>query len=171
MTDNQYIDLFGLVRFGRQLSGHFSLAQFTRLLKGMPERQTGSEVSWSLEGRTTAAGESLVELDVQATLTLECQRCLQPFDRVVQVHDVLQVVASEDEIKNDDLEIDDLEQVVGSEHFDLLALLEDELILEVPYIPRHEQCHPESLALHTPERSDDLKRPNPFAVLGRLKKS
>lgn len=174
MTDNQYIDLFGLVRHHRQISGQFGLPLFVRLLDGMPAQHEGDEASWTIKGRTTTAGKSLLELDVQARLVLECQRCLQPFERVVHVHDVLQVVASDNELKAEDaVEIDELEQIVGSDRFDLLALLEDELILEVPYVPRHDDCHPEPLTTHLQDDGldDDIKRPNPFAILGRLKKS
>ena len=32
------------------------------------------------------------------------------------------------------------EKVVGSHHFDLLAQIEDELILSVPYVPKHDVC-------------------------------
>ena len=35
---------------------------------------------------------------------------------------------------------DQPEKVVGAHHFDLLAQIEDELILSVPYVPKHDVC-------------------------------
>ena len=47
----------------------------------------------------------------------------------------------------------------------------DELILEVPYVPRHTQC-PESAELdaQADEVASRQEPPSPFAVLGQLKK-
>jgi uncharacterized protein len=62
---------------------------------------------------------------------------------------------------------DDCEEdlLVMSPQFDLLNLLEDELLLDLPLVPMHERC-PDSLpALEQPE----AVKPNPFAVLAGLK--
>jgi uncharacterized protein len=55
----------------------------------------------------------------------------------------------------------------------MLELVEDELILEVPYVPRHETC-PKPLGqveteAQAPDSAPDVQRPSPFAVLGQLK--
>jgi len=55
----------------------------------------------------------------------------------------------------------------------LLDLVEDEMILEVPYVPRHDLC-PEPLGESETEAQaadsvTDVQRPSPFAVLGQLK--
>jgi len=61
------------------------------------------------------------------------------------------------------------EKVVGSRHFDLLAQVEDELILNVPYVPRHDVCPGAQASAAAPEEPDE-RRPSPFAVLGQLKR-
>jgi uncharacterized protein len=50
---------------------------------------------------------------------------------------------------------------------DLLPLLEDELILAVPLVPRHERC-PEPLPLPADE-PDEMPAEHPFAKLAALK--
>jgi uncharacterized protein len=57
-------------------------------------------------------------------------------------------------------------------HLDALELVEDELLLSLPLVPRHEVC-PQPLPVTTaelPEDEDgDEERPNPFAALAALK--
>ena len=61
--------------------------------------------------------------------------------------------------------------LVISRDFDALSLVEDELILALPLVPRHDNC-PQSL----PDSAVDAafeqasERPNPFAALAALKK-
>ena len=90
------------------------------------------------------------------------------------------------------LDADSDEDVLAlSRHFDLLELVEDELIMAQPLVPRHEVCPTDVSALmhndeetsvpgSTPAAADAASdphattasgRPNPFAVLAALKKS
>jgi uncharacterized protein len=53
------------------------------------------------------------------------------------------------------------------------SVVEDEMILEVPYVPRHEIC-PEPLGevgteAQAADPTAEMQRPSPFAVLGQLK--
>ena len=62
------------------------------------------------------------------------------------------------------------EKVVGSHHFDLLAQIEDELILSVPYVPKHDVCPgAQAKVSDVPQEEPAVKRPSPFAVLEQLK--
>ena len=61
------------------------------------------------------------------------------------------------------------EKVVGSHHFDLLAQIEDELILSVPYVPKHEVCPGAQAKVSDALDEPAVKRPSPFAVLEQLK--
>lgn len=61
------------------------------------------------------------------------------------------------------------EKVVGSHHFDLLAQIEDELILSVPYVPKHDVCPGAQAKDSEASQEPVVKRPSPFAVLEQLK--
>ena len=140
------------------------------------------------------SGQPLMHLHVRADLLLDCQRCGQPFTFPVDAQAVLQLVESEadldddlsvlqeddedsfsdDEDESDENAAADLstgypEKVVGSRHFDLLAQIEDELILNVPYVPRHDVC-PGAQASAAAEQEPVERRPSPFAVLEQLKR-
>jgi uncharacterized protein len=55
--------------------------------------------------------------------------------------------------------------------FDLLAVLEDELLMALPLVPMHEQC-PVAPKLSSGDEGmegSEAGKPNPFAVLAQLK--
>lgn len=150
------------------LTGEVALSELKRLVADLPEQQ--GRASWRLQGETGPRGEALLRLSVEAAPQVVCQRCLQPFAWPVDAEAVLQLVKSEAEldagqISGDDLE-SDYEKVLGSGRFDLYEQLEDELILSLPYIPRHPECLPDA-----PDDTDEPEpeRRNPFAALGELK--
>jgi len=173
------LDVFEFVRRQQVIRGRFSVHHLSRLLDGLPEQpvagQPDSEdqagvVSFEARGLGESEGKSMLALSVRAMLMLECQRCLGPMQYLVDGKTVFEVVRSESELGSDDEtdEDDEPERIVGSRRFDLVALIEDELILGVPYIPRHEACpgQSEKIAATDP---DAVERPSPFAVLGKLK--
>jgi uncharacterized protein len=54
---------------------------------------------------------------------------------------------------------------------DVWALIEDELIMSVPIVPKHEIC-PESVTLSAADEAFEealAAKPNPFAALAQLK--
>lgn len=148
-------------------SGQNSLADFDRLIADLPEQQAGSQVQWSLQGRGTSTGRRFIQVRASAPVTLECQRCLRPFVLPVQVDNRLEVVREPSELEGD--EDEEIERIVGSSRFDVLELIEDELILSLPSVPKHDQCP--SAPSSTNEPVVEAVRPSPFAVLERLKKN
>jgi uncharacterized protein len=64
------------------------------------------------------------------------------------------------------LEDDEIEVVVGSKTFDIMALIEDEALLAIPLSPKHEVC-PDKAKLSA-EKLDAFaiaKKESPFAAL------
>jgi uncharacterized protein len=181
MSNRLVIDAFALAREHELRAGNVSLACLTRLMADLPEQseKEAGLVVWSVQGETDAVGHGFLRLHVQTPLTLVCQRCLAPFEYPVASEVVLQLVGKESELDSvavtDEDEIDPgaPEKVLGSHRFDLLAQVEDELLLCVPYVPKHEYC-PDAPSLHASTRQDESTenvsaRPSPFAVLARLK--
>ena len=60
--------------------------------------------------------------------------------------------------------------LVNSAQFDLLELVEDELLMALPVSPKHEKC-PGDLKLSAADADFETAsdRPNPFAKLAQLK--
>lgn len=164
-------DTWQLARLQRKLTGTAPLAEFARLIEGLPQ-QAESLVSWALTGEIDSLGRSYLLLQAQAVVTLECQRCLALFDLSMHVENRLQLVKTEGDLEADDVleeAPDTPDLVLGSSHFDVQRLVEDELILALPYVPKHEVCPSLPEALETDEGGDPV-RPSPFAALAKLKK-
>lgn len=153
------------------------LADLERLAQ---ERCPGDDrpgtVSWQAHGemRPGTGGTPVVWLHVGAhtSVPLSCQRCLGPVDTPLEVDRWFRFVADEAtaEAEDDDSE----EDVLALEpRPDLLALLEDELLMALPLVPMHVVC-PEAL----PHSAGDIdtaspsmaEAPHPFAALSKLKK-
>ncbi|MBV7481956.1 DUF177 domain-containing protein [Bordetella sp. BOR01] len=182
------IDAFALARQGGSVQGTVPLVRLARAVEGLPDQPAGEAglVAWSVRGEIgkglakagIAAGQSLLHLRVQASPMVVCQRCNVPFAYAVDSQTVLQLVKSEDELDNDlsldtqDPELADSlpEKVVGSHRFDLLAQVEDELILSIPYVPRHPVCPGAQAEDGDAFQAPAVEHPSPFAVLEQLKR-
>ena len=176
MGAGKYVDTFELVRSGLEINGETSLVHCERLAGDLPE-QDDSAVSWSLRGEKDSFGRSYLHLRVKACPMLECQRCLVPFAWPIDTENRLQMVNTEAALEDDAVLVqgqpeDFIERIVGSSRLDVLALVEDEIILGLPYVPKHDVCPSVSPLIIQHDESDaDTGRPSPFAVLGKLKKN
>jgi len=160
---------------GESLQGQWPLSALDRLADATVRAADGADesVTWQVAGRLKRPSSATEEvwMTVQAACTVHqiCQRCLQPVAIPLQVDRDLRFVATEAEAErlDEDMEEDVLAEGTG---IDLRALIEDELLLELPIVPRHEVC-PDPL----PVPPDDLdvagssEDEHPFAALRALK--
>ena len=104
----------------------------------------------------------MLEVVLSGICRLRCQRCLGELLYPVDMTSRLQLVPVEelDEVEAND----DVECIEASSQMDLLALIEDELLLGLPFAPRHPEGACSLL-------NDGLKQSaNPFLALAGLKK-
>lgn len=100
---------------------------------------------------------------LETTLVLECQRCLEPMEVPLALEFRVMVDADDSVLQESDQ--DSIDSDDG--YVDLFALVEDELILAIPLVARHEdsKCNE-----HWPVADAVTEtRENPFAVLAQLK--
>lgn len=172
--DVPHIDTHELTRLGRQVQGQTPLHQFARFSDGLPS-QGNAVATWSVTGLCDTLGQGFLDVSVQAMPVVSCQRCMGDLSVDVVSASRLKVVSTEAELDVvDDLDAspdDWIEPVLASSHLDVLALIEDELILGVPYVPVHEHCSPKELNKgKLSDEETELDEPSPFAVLRQLKK-
>ncbi|MES2424850.1 MAG: DUF177 domain-containing protein [Pseudomonadota bacterium] len=164
---------------GATLDGADSLQNYERLSEELQRPAPDRVVNWSAVGelRSSQGGEDQVWLHLKAATVapLACQRCLDAVDVPLAFDRSFRFVADEAtaEALDDGVEEDLL---ALSTEFDLLGLIEDELLMELPVVPRHDLCPTELPHLLQPGATaqgtvvDELgEKPNPFAVLAKLR--
>lgn len=173
IPDPRSADIAALARRGDCVSGSSSLAELVRLSEeAHPEAKPGADdfYRWQATGESRAmrggGSETWLHLKADARVSLVCQRCLQPVPVALQVERSFRFVADEHQALAIDAEIDE-DVLVLSRTFDVTELVEDECLLALPLVPRHEVC-PQPLTV-VPDLVELEERPNPFEVLGELK--
>ncbi len=180
----QRLDLAELARAHGTLEGEQALGSFTRLQQpGEPEAEAAAALHWHAQAayRPVRGGqpELWLHLTLNTTVLRTCQRCLQPVALPMAVERDFLFAPTEAQAQAWDAERDDADVLVLSPSFNLLELLEDELLLALPLVPRHDAC-PQPLVAPMGEptvqgegpgsSSKELERDNPFAILAQLKR-
>ncbi|WP_353235099.1 YceD family protein [Diaphorobacter ruginosibacter] len=168
------LDIKAFAQAGVHLSGHDSLLKYKRVAQEAKGLHPDLHVDWQAHGEVrTVAGlgaQVWLHLTVHAAVPMQCQRCLGPVDVPIDIDREFRFVADEAtaEALDDECEEDLL---VLSREFDLRELIEDELLLELPAVPRHDEC-PSHVVMKS---SDDdfeeanAQKTNPFAALASLR--
>jgi uncharacterized protein len=106
-------------------------------LSRLAEQLTGpGSVAWRVEGTSDPAGRPALRIGLRGSVTLECQRCLDDFAWLVDV--TTEVLLARDDAELAALDADSsLEVVLADGPLDPLALVGDELVLALPFAPRH----------------------------------
>ena len=81
-------------------------------------------------------GRPALAIEVSGVVPLECQRCLKPLAWTVSQKTVVALAGSEGEADALDAEADG-EVVLAAGPLDPIELVEDELLLSLPYAPTH----------------------------------
>ena len=175
------LDMAAFAADAGELSGDWAGADLSRLAESQspPHDVALTAVAWRAVGerRPVTGGEPEIWLTLHAASRawLTCQRCLQPYEVPLDIADKrVRFVRGESQAEALDGEIE--EDVLALPRvLDLRALIEDELLLALPIVPRHEAACPQPLPVPDgsgPVEDDEVGdggRPNPFAVLQSLK--
>jgi len=168
----QHLDVKAFATSQSALSGEVDLQGMPRLRADCAEDVAG-KAEWSVQGELRQARDgqaaSWIHLQAKTKVPLTCQRCLKTVEQALEVDRSFRFV--KDEVTadaQDDESEEDL--LVLSKDFDLLALVEDELLMALPLVPMHTSCQSE----HAPTSPDDSganadAKPNPFAVLATMR--
>lgn len=152
-------DLRKLAAAGATIAGHIDLAELPRLRDVLAD--TEGRVELDLRIGVDDEGYRSIEGSVRSAPHLQCQRCLGTVSLPVDARMCLAMVWREDEIPSLPSRFDGI--VVGTEPLDLFELIEEELLLALPLVPRHAdgECGVEQDARTD---SEGVHRENPFAV-------
>jgi uncharacterized protein len=133
-------DAYRLAREGGVLEGTLDVLASDRLADRVAEPEDDaavSEVAWRVAGTTDGAGRPALEIDLDGQVPVICQRCLSPFAFPVSQRTVAVLAKSEEEADALDAQSDG-EVLVADHPLVAAELVEDELLLTLPYAPMHE---------------------------------
>lgn len=165
MPEQVVIDGLEFARAGKSLSGKLRAGKLERLQDSLASGE--GELGYTLRGGENPNGRPMLHLSVKGILQLRCQRCLGPLAHSVDITSDLLLLRDESEFAElMGYEDDSPDGVLAAPKMDVAAMVEDEILLSLPYAPRHPAggCAggggPEAAA----------EKASPFAALARLKK-
>lgn len=164
-----------------ELAGEWTLPELPRLAEVVPgdAPPESAPVRWSARGERrrpkAIEPETWLHLHAETSVWMTCQRCLQPVAIDLAVDRAVRFVASEAEAERLDAQSED--DVLALEAaLDVRTLVEDELLLALPLVPRHAACRPavplQQAADEAGGEEGDEAAPeeHPFAKLAALKR-
>ena len=165
MSAQLIIDVIDFTRNAGVYRGKIAVAALERL----QDRLSGNEgeLDYVVAGSADADGKLFLHISIDGGICLRCQRCLAGMVRVLAIRTDLLVIRSEGELSCFD-ENALLDSILAGSGVDVLMLIEDEIILDMPVSPRHPEgkCSIDELYGHNGTVTAD----NPFSVLKKLQK-
>lgn len=158
------IDSLEFARTGQSLNGSLPLPALTRLQDSLFDGL--GEVRFEVRGGHDARRRPILTLEISGVLHLQCQRCLSALDYALELSSTVRL-ASGDEAGASEFDDAEDEWIEASAALDVAKLVEDEILLSLPYAPRHGegQCPPGARA------AADEKQGAAFAKLAALKRN
>lgn len=161
----EYVDPYRYAEQKLSLNGKVNMTDMPRLGANIIEKQ--GNVTASLQFGMDEQGITYLKGQVEAVLTLQCQRCMEPYKYEIISDFALGIVNTIDEM--DALPAHYEPALAKEGQLALRELIEDELILNLPIIPKHA---PEDCKVELPYKEagwEQGKGENPFHVLKKLK--
>lgn len=172
------VNPFRLIEQRRQLAGVFKANSLPRLQELLVAAQDNSEFTVALDFDYSPSKLPMISGTVNGSVALECQRCLKPVD--VQLDTELNVVVTASQTDRRPEEQGYEICIVEDERLFLQDFIEDEILLALPTVPRHEDCEPVKALRETAteeqntgniEYQQEEEKDNPFAALKDWKKT
>jgi uncharacterized protein len=169
------VDFVHQVEINRTLEGGYPLTKLKRLQEVLATTADLTAVNQS-DVQVTAkiefchsVGFASIKGKVSATLSVECQRCLQPMEIDVEGRFKFALIDSEEEME---LLPDEFEPyLLEGEEQSIINLVEDELLLSLPMVIMHDNACSAVMAEQQEEIKAQKEAAHPFAALKDLKDS
>jgi uncharacterized protein len=170
--DPTKFDVEAFAKADASIGGTWPIARLERLASSAVALEETDLVTWRARGERRAVRggqfQAWVHLEAKARVMLECQRCLAPVAAEVDAKRSFLFVHGEETAAELDADSED-DVLALTRSLDLRDLIEDELLLALPLVPRHETCPQPLLQSETPAAAEQ-EAPHPFAALASLKR-
>jgi uncharacterized protein len=164
MSAQILIDTFDFVRNTRTHHGKMALEECMRLKDYLSDSQ--GKLEYRISGALDKNGKSILRVTIKGTINLHCQRCLGELVHLLDLQTAILLAENENELFRLD-ETETVDGILAVSDLDVLALIEDEIILSLPISPRHREGE---CSTQEPTNSNSIGKEHPFATLAKLKK-
>jgi len=158
------VDPYLQARRARHMQGSIPLAKFERLVDTL--LRVDGDVDVDIQFSRGVSGKAQFQLGLSATLIAECQRCLGEVDYPISSDKTMMLVKDQEALAKVPEAFEPV--LLEEDKLSLMPIIEDELLLSLPLMFKHDDCHMAVAAKEGDEEEFEV-RVNPFAVLGELK--
>jgi uncharacterized protein len=132
----------------KQLSATIALSKLARVQE---IDSYAGEIKFKLQGALDNLHRPILKLSIYGIISALCQNCMQPLAIKLDSLTVITVFFTEKQLEQAlfaaaDLGVED--GVLAEDDFNVIQLVEDEVIMLLPYAPKHESCV--GLSYHDP---------------------
>jgi uncharacterized protein len=163
MSARTVIDGLEFSRADKELRGSLQVAELNRLRDALFDME--GRVDFLLEGGRDQRDRPTLFLEISGLLRLRCQRCMGPLRYPLYVANTVLLVRADEPLPEEDAP-DAPDCIAAGAGMDVATLIEDEIVLDLPYAPRH----PEGMCGLNDEAGQSRRAASPFAKLAALKK-
>jgi len=135
MSAQTVIDSLEFARAAQQLEGSVPVTSLARLQDRLAHRS--GEVEFTVTGGRDERRRPVLQVEISGMLHLQCQRCLGALEYALQVSNTLLLLRHGEtpDAGADDPQAPDC--IEASTELDVVGLVEDEILLSLPFAPRH----------------------------------
>ena len=162
-------DGFGVAARQAVIAGHVDAAALPRVADLLAEEGGRADVDYRITGSADAGGRPALEVFLSGAVPLTCQRCLRPFHWPVAQTTLLLIARDERELARLDEEDHEHEVLLAGAPLDPLVLVEDELLLTLPFAPRCPEADCPAAGKTAPVAGPAAGRASPFGALAAVK--
>lgn len=163
MTAQHIINSIEFARKSLEIHDIIPVFEMTRVQDMLFSQE--SVLSWRLVGLLDDDNKPMLNLQVNGTVNLICGRCLESFAFDLNIDSLFVILADESLLpsEQDDIE-DEVDYLVADPQMQVSQLIEDEVLLALPYAPKHDIN-----VCGVKDKVIEVGKPNPFKVLQGLK--
>lgn len=165
MSAQTVIDSLEFAGAGQELRGSLPVAGLTRLQDCLFD--SDGRVEFAVRGGRDAERRPILTLEITGSLHLQCQRCLGSLDYPLRLSNRLLLVSKGEDLSVGAEDPDAPDCIEASPQLDVALLIEDEILLSLPFSPRHAEGACQSALGRTQQDAD---RSTAFSKLRILKR-
>lgn len=169
MYARPFIDSLEFAGNGGKMDLQVPIAELSRLHDALSDAK--GVLRCTVTGGRDRQGRAVLDIGVAGDCRLVCQRCLGALDyrieqevRLLLCDEAGLAALDSEEAEHDDEELD---AILADAHLDVVALIEDEILLSLPISPMHDAGSCQAAQSDATQKGNN----NPFAILENLKRN